>query len=141
MASTVQMLNAGDNGANTYENAIGVPEFDDYYSSISAKFSAHGSTLNGKFDRLAFNLAQPRFMIIGFMVTVILMGVLTIFALNDTWYNSPYFKMMIFITPLSMFITGWIFQYFSNMGKDNSFRDIINYAVTAKKEPISVNAV
>lgn len=129
------------NGGQTYEDAMGANNFDEEYSKFASWSSAHGSNMKGKFSKLAFNVAQPTRMILGFMITVILMGVLLLFSFNSDWYNSSLYKAMIFILPLFVFVSSWILQYFSNMSKDGAFDGIVAYNKVVQKEPDAVNIV
>lgn len=139
--SKAALLSSAGSDSDTYERAVGANQFPQYFSRFASWTSAHGSTLNGEYDEAAFNLAQPKYMIIGFMVTIVLMGIMAFVSFDSEAYNHPFYKMLIFLTPLGLFIASWIFQYFSNMSKDNTFRDILGYGLTAKKEPLNVNTV
>jgi hypothetical protein len=135
------ILSSGSGNENAYERAMGVNKIHENYSKFASWTSAHGSTLNGEYERLAFNVAQPKYMIMGFMIVVIIVCSMVFVSFNAEWYNSTEYKLVLGLAPIAIFGLSWLVQFSSNTSKDNTFKDILDYNKVVRTQPVNVNAV
>jgi hypothetical protein len=109
---------------NSKENELGLAALLSKVDPIQ-KFSASGSDINGTSNKAAFLLAQPTWLVGGFILTVVIIGLILLITLIaskwDDWSNEPMYKLTLGITPIGIFFISWIIQYFSNQRKDNTF--------------------
>lgn len=104
--------------------------FKERYSPINAWAAAHGSDLPKTSSMaLAFNIAQPTWMIIGYIIVFVFIGLMLLIGFFDSeLYNSDGYKLMMFFIPIGIFIGSWFIQAWSNARKDNTFTLLVqNY--------------
>lgn len=140
MADPIEDSNKGSNKTDISDAEEGRAKLSKRYSTFNAYFSAMGSSITADSPAVAFNMAQPTYMIIGFMVTAVVMGILLLTGLPEDWYNLYGYRVLIFSLPLFAFMVSWMLQYSNNRGKDGDFKELIdNYCRAINATQINRN--
>lgn len=128
---------AAEKRANMHETASHMPEVTAAFDNFNAWMSAHNSNVSFEWPRIAFNVAQPKYMIMGFMITVVLIGLILLGGLiSSTWYDmygAWWHRLLIFLIPLVMFVGSWVLQGWSNSRKDGTFDKAMNLEYMRRK--------
>lgn len=129
----------GNNTNTQLERSMGVDKLDVQESKFNKYVSAVGVTLSEHEQRLAFNLAQPKYMIIGYIMVIVIIGLFLLIGLSSEIYNSQLYKILLFSVPLFIFMCSWFIQYMSNMSKDNDFSLLFaNYKIIRNTQNINM---